>query len=613
MKIRGFTLIELLAVIIILAVIALIATPIVMNIIQRSKNNAKIREYEMIEHAASMYIMGEKNGNIGDKLIVSIEELQDKGYLSTNYTNEFVLVNNKKEYYYTERRTLEKNYVDVSAMEFLVKKLYGVEIGDYINYDSNETYSYTSLGGQTFSAAQNLKWQVLGLDSEGRLEIISETTIGQSSGGELVGSKRYYKLSGETGYINGVDELNKISELFVHGNYAVSARSVNLNDLKVLSIDFRKKYDKEFDSNTGEFGTKTTLTKNGSTISFSCSNGSAATGDINDFYYFDISSNEFIQSAEDDKNYVVNNTYMAYYPKTVLGVTEAQLPNLGIGWVNLLYVNANCKGCGDRGHSYWLATKRDYANPNGYNSYGMLYVDAMGINGKTFTKKKNSTVQESEYSFGIRPVITLDSNISLGINSGSYDIYEKVETDKLCNRVSTATTGTVPDGTFRYGDEYICNVDYTNSKHFFIIEKTTNEVSLIMDRNIINNIKWCLSGTNNSCNADGALSALSKGTGTWLNIDSKQISLPTAAQITAANGGTNYPISKVWLYNYLKTSTNSVNINGYWLQNKTSSNSAQAWSLYGGGTTRYLSSGTPVDNTNYGVRPVITINKNNLN
>ena len=54
MREKGFTLIELLAVIVILAIIALIATPIVLNIIKDSKNSS-------VERSAELYLDQVKN------------------------------------------------------------------------------------------------------------------------------------------------------------------------------------------------------------------------------------------------------------------------------------------------------------------------------------------------------------------------------------------------------------------------------------------------------------------------------------------------------------------------------------------------------------------------
>ena len=65
MKNKGFTLIELLAVIVILAIIALIATPIILGIINDAREEAKKRSAELaytgVEYAVTTY-MYDKDG-----------------------------------------------------------------------------------------------------------------------------------------------------------------------------------------------------------------------------------------------------------------------------------------------------------------------------------------------------------------------------------------------------------------------------------------------------------------------------------------------------------------------------------------------------------------------
>ena len=52
---KGFTLVELLAVIIILAVIALISTPIVLDVVDSSKEQGRLRSVEGLLNAAELY------------------------------------------------------------------------------------------------------------------------------------------------------------------------------------------------------------------------------------------------------------------------------------------------------------------------------------------------------------------------------------------------------------------------------------------------------------------------------------------------------------------------------------------------------------------------------
>ena len=76
MKNKGFTLIELLAVIVILAIIALIATPIILGIINDARDSAKERSAELVvqsvEFAYSTAYM-EKNG-----VVPTVEEVRTK-------------------------------------------------------------------------------------------------------------------------------------------------------------------------------------------------------------------------------------------------------------------------------------------------------------------------------------------------------------------------------------------------------------------------------------------------------------------------------------------------------------------------------------------------------
>ena len=64
---RGFTLIELLAVIVILAIIALIATPIVLDIINDSRISSYERSAEMYLDAVEQSVMREKMENTSFK------------------------------------------------------------------------------------------------------------------------------------------------------------------------------------------------------------------------------------------------------------------------------------------------------------------------------------------------------------------------------------------------------------------------------------------------------------------------------------------------------------------------------------------------------------------
>ena len=93
-KNKGFTLIELLAVIIILAVIALIATPIVLNVIDNARISAnKDSVYGLLDSAKLYYaesLLDENktlNGNILDKITITGRK-PDSGFIYINEVGE---------------------------------------------------------------------------------------------------------------------------------------------------------------------------------------------------------------------------------------------------------------------------------------------------------------------------------------------------------------------------------------------------------------------------------------------------------------------------------------------------------------------------------------------
>lgn len=148
------------------------------------------------------------------------------------------------ERYYTIFSTLEVGtrewikYVENNVLKVKRGDLV-IELGDYIGYNQldfkdkeNYTTEYTSLEDkngikdQDFIIDENVTWKVFDVDEKGKLKIIS-SEIKTESG-------EHFYLKGKNAYVNAIDELNKISELYGQGYGAIYARSVNYNDIAKL-------------------------------------------------------------------------------------------------------------------------------------------------------------------------------------------------------------------------------------------------------------------------------------------------------------------------------------------------------------------------------------------
>ena len=114
---KGFTLIELLAVIVILAIIALIATPIILGIINDVRVGARERSIDNIIHAAEMYYAKEYVKDPTRTNRINIEEIKDeiKGEVPVSG---YVIINNDGESIFNIKYK-DKTYVKLTTGEIV--------------------------------------------------------------------------------------------------------------------------------------------------------------------------------------------------------------------------------------------------------------------------------------------------------------------------------------------------------------------------------------------------------------------------------------------------------------------------------------------------------------
>ena len=163
---------------------------------------------------------------------------------------------------------------------------------------------------------------------------------------------------------------------------------------------------------------------------------------------------------------------------------------------------------------------------------------------------------------------------------------------------------------YALGAEYLCNLG-DGSRNFYVLKEDGNNVKLIMNENLGDSTTWCISGSSNSCAADGAKTALIDRTSGWTKLFSVGgiVELPEAQDLADAIGDNEWTPSNGTGMNGLDWMNTNLDGNngpyGYW----TSSASAQsynAWSMYHGKLSQVLI------NTSFGIRPVIIVPKSYL-
>ena len=315
-----------------------------------------------------------------------------------------------------------------------------LKIGDYVDYDptleaKESDLKYTSLSEKTgtdsnqeFDAATyknaGYGWRVLGVEN-GKIRLISEEFVG--AGTYTDSNRTYYTLYGKKGYINGIDELNNISAIFGHGKGAESAKSITVDDINAIT-GYDPTVAKYGEGNFYEYGNKVTYTRGeGSELSSSTTNGQTWSGTQATFNYYDKEAREFKELTSGS----VDITSTAYwYNACTLGTSNIVIGTDGNQPVEDIYnlsdeykmiFGYNKIGTdnqfrdftnGTVGQNYWLAS--DYVNA--YGSYVDWGLRSVGVGGVNRNDLYDSDDIEDSDSYGVRPVVSLKSDISLEWN-----------------------------------------------------------------------------------------------------------------------------------------------------------------------------------------------------
>ena len=313
-----------------------------------------------------------------------------------------------------------------------------MKVGDYVDYDptleakaSDLTYTSTAdktgtNSDQEFNAttykSAGYGWRILGV-SNGKIRLISEEFIG--AGTYTDSNRTYYTLKGQKGFINGIEELNKISAIFGHGKGAEKATSITAEDINEIT-GYDPATAKCEEGNFNEYGNKVTYTKEGETkLSSSATNGQKWSGTQNTLNYYD-KSNKTFKTLTSGSTQITSTFY--YYNPTTLN-TKQEKPTQGVdenGVYNTIYqilfgkyaVNKDSYeisfvGTGTQPR-YWLASESANTVTNGVN-WGLRRVN----DGKVYNRGIyfSSGTEYSYDDFGVRPIVYLKSDISLEWNN----------------------------------------------------------------------------------------------------------------------------------------------------------------------------------------------------
>ena len=313
-----------------------------------------------------------------------------------------------------------------------------LKIGDYVDYNCKTGQSITSYAvqngciDQTFTTdSYNYGWRVLGVNEKtGELLILSEELIGPTTGGGTYGNRTTYYLQGQSGYVNGVSELDKISAIYGKGKGATGARCIKVEDInKITGYNPNNVgvYDPEqtglgkkcYTGQINEYGNKVTYTKSSSSqVQYSATNGKNGIESYDQFIYYTGSEWKSLNVGESIQ--LTSTTYY-YYPDTLTTSPTGNVVGIekNSEAYKMLFTNsstgANIEEVGKTTFKYYLGSTH-MSTDEGRAYYNLFYVGDGRIIENSTLFGSFSWIVGAECP--IRPVVSLSPSISL-INSNT--------------------------------------------------------------------------------------------------------------------------------------------------------------------------------------------------
>ena len=290
---------------------------------------------------------------------------------------------------------------------------YQKALEDPSNSDKKNYGNGAALKTYLASQANSVKWQVIGADEEtGDLLIFANNNVGDN-----------LQLKGITGYLHGVDELNNACNVYGQGKGATGGRSLTLDDTnKLLGRDNTKINEKwtfkwKKDSLTNKAPYVTSSVKEGY-LYFSHLIKDTKTGIFN---YYDETTKKWVTNTKDLNN-IQNDEGITTLTRDFSGYSSLDEKYTKTKGYNVIF-KANGSNVGSE-TQYWLGSS--YMNVGGdgthvyYATLGLYYVNSpSNVNGNgTY----NSFGYVSIPSFGVRPVVSLKSDIQLEQDKASSEV-----------------------------------------------------------------------------------------------------------------------------------------------------------------------------------------------